>query len=197
MRTRTFPLLVGLATLTLGFTLPLQSVGPDAEAGAAMERASLIQQMYFLDKMKPDVERVGIIWKRGFDNQKDMLESAKRAVASIQGKLYVGYVESKSDVAEQFRALTGEHNVQALWIVEEDGIVDASAPREYLIKNAIESGIPLLAPSEDWVNEGAPLAIDRTNGEIQILLNEPAAKATALEVPAEHEGKTKFIAAAN
>ena len=163
----------------------------------ASQSAGLVQQMFFLNKMRPDVERVGLIWKKGAANQEKMIERANRAVAAIQGKLYVGYVEDKSGVAEQFRVLTRKHDVQANWVIENDGIVDASAPRKYLIKNTIRKGIPLVAPSRDWVDAGAPVTIAKSGGAIQILLNEQAAKATALKVPEKYQSNTELIASAN
>lgn len=200
MRVRSLVLLPVLLAVIVGGTMPAPSqTDPAAPPTPEMtnQSAGLVQQMFFLNKMRPDVERVGLIWKRGADGQEKTIERANRAVASIKGKLYVGYVEDKSGVAEQFRVLTREHDVQAIWVIENDGVVNASAPREYLIKNTIKQGIPLVAPSRDWVDAGAPVTIAENDGSIQILLNERAAKATALEVPDEYQSNTELIAAAN
>ena len=201
MRMHTLVLLPVLAALTIGGGLPASSADQapreDVPRTEARSGPGLVQQMFFLNKMRSDIERVGVIWKRGAKGQEKTIERANRAVASIKGKLYVGYVEDKSGVAEQFRVLTREHDVQAIWILENDGVVNASAPRKYLIKNTIRQGIPLLAPSRDWVDAGAPVAIDENNGAVQILLNEPAAKATALTVPEKYQSNTELIAAAN
>ncbi len=200
MRMRSLVLLPVLIAFIVGGTVPAPSDTDPADGTtnvATGQSAGLVQQMFFLNKMRPDVERVGLIWKRGVSGQEKTIERANRAVASIEGKLYVGYVEDKSSVAEQFRVLTREHDVQAIWIIENDGVVNASAPREYLIKNTIKQGIPLVAPSRDWVDAGAPVTIAENNGSVQILLNEQAAKATALEVPEEYQSNTELIAAAN
>jgi putative ABC transport system substrate-binding protein len=93
--------------------------------------------------------------------------------------------------------MTRQHDVQALWIVENDGIVNASTPQKYLIENAVKEGIPLLAPTKDWVDAGAPLAIGKANGEVEIMLNEPAADATGLQVPNEYKSRTQPVVAAN
>ena len=201
MRMRTLILLPVLAAFTAGGSFPIfpadQPPREDATRTEVRSGPGLVQQMFFLNKMRSDIERVGVIWKRGAKGQEQTIERANRAVASINGKLYVGYVEDKSGVAEQFRVLTREHDVQAIWILENDGVVNAAAPRKYLIKNTIRQGIPLLAPSRDWVDAGAPVAIDENNGAVQILLNEPAAKATALTVPEKYRSNTELIAAAN
>lgn len=201
MRMRTLILLPVLAAFTAGGSFPIspadQPPREDATRTEVRSGPGLVQQMFFLNKMRSNIERVGVIWKRGAKGQEQTIERANRAVASINGKLYVGYVEDKSGVAEQFRVLTREHDVQAIWILENDGVVNAAAPRKYLIKNTIRQGIPLLAPSRDWVDAGAPVAIDENNGAVQILLNEPAAKATALTVPEKYRSNTELIAAAN
>ena len=189
---------VGTAPAPVGSSSTADANSTDALPNVtASQSAGLVQQMFFLNKMRPDVERIGLIWKRGAADQEKTIERANRAVASINSKLYVGYVEGKSDVAEQFRVLTREHDVQAIWVIENDGVVDAAAPREYLIKNTIRKGIPLVAPDRDWVDAGAPVAIAKSGGAIQILLNEQAAKATALEVPEKYQSNTELIAAAN
>lgn len=189
---------VGAAPAPTGSSSTAGATPADAPRNAtAGQSAGLVQQMFFLNKMRPDVERIGLIWKRGAADQEKTIERANRAVASINSKLYVGYVEDKSDVAEQFRVMTREHDVQAIWVIENDGVVNAAAPREYLIKNTIRQGIPLVAPSRDWVDAGAPVAIAKNGGAIQILLNEQAAKATALKVPEKYQSNTELIAAAN
>lgn len=197
MRMRLYPLLVPLAALLLGGTVSVSSFAPSTEKGQTLDDVGMVQQLFFLNKMKPDIERIGLIWKEGIDNQGTKLQNAKRAVASISGKLFVGYVEDRSGVAKQFRTLIRDHDVQAIWIVENDGIVDASTPRKYLIKNTIEEGVPLLAPTTEWVNAGAPVSIVKSDGKPQIVLNEPAANATGLHIPEEFEPRTKLIAAAN
>ena len=189
---------VGAAPAPAGSSSTAGATPADAPRNAtAGQSAGLVQQMFFLNKMRPDVERIGLIWKRGAADQEKTIERANRAVASINSKLYVGYVEDKSDVAEQFRVMTREHDVQAIWVIENDGVVNAAAPREYLIKNTIRQGIPLVAPSRDWVDAGAPVAIAKNGEAIQILLNEQAAKATALKVPEKYQSNTELIAAAN
>lgn len=201
MRMRTLVALPLLVAVTAGVGLPAspadQPSQEDVTRTAVGSGPGLVQQMFFLNKMRSDIERVGVIWKRGAKGQEQTIERANRAVASINGTLYVGYVKDKSGVAEQFRVLTRKHDVQAIWVLENDGVVNASAPRKYLIKNTIRQGIPLLAPSRDWVDAGAPVAIDESNGAVQILLNEPAAKATALTVPKKYQSNTELIAAAN
>lgn len=167
-----------------------QQIEPEKEVG-------MIAQLYHLKEMKPDVKRIGLICKKGVPGQKEMLRGAERAAASIEGKLFVGYVRTEDGVPSAFRTLNREHDVQALWIVENDGVVNAAVPQKYLVENAVKNGIPLLAPTRGWVNAGAPMTLEKSGGETEIVLNKPAANATGLQVPAEYEPRTTPIVAAN
>lgn len=190
-------LLIPVGALLLGATFSDTPVEKRHETTVAEPQVGLIQQLFMLKELKPDVERVGVIWKEGIPKQDSKLETAKRAAASIQGKLFVGYAEKASDVAEQFRLMTRDHDVDALWIIENDGVVDGSTSKQYLIENAVKEGIPLLAPTSDWVDAGAPLSIGKSNGELELMINEPAAAATGLEVPSEYESQATPVVAAN
>lgn len=180
------------SSLLVGFLLVgFLGVRPASGQGAGFYP---MQQMHFLSKMNPDIKRIGVLWKKGVSGQEQKLSEVKRAIASVKGKLFIAYVEGESDVAEKFRLLTGQHDVDALWVVENDGVVDASAPKQYLVKNAVKEGVPLLAPSKDWVSGGAPVAVAKSNGSFQIVLNEGAAQATGLKVPSQYQN---LVAAAN
>lgn len=190
-------LLIPAVALLLGATFSDTPIKDQQETALEEADVGLIQQLFLLKELKPDVKRVGIIWKEGIPKQDSKLETAKRAAASIKGKLFVGYAEKASDVAEQFRLLTRDHEVQALWIIENDGVVDGSTSKQYLIENSVKNGIPLLAPTSDWVDAGAPLSIAKSDGELELMINEPAAAATGLEVPSEYESQATPVVAAN
>ncbi len=190
-RPSTVLVIVALLVAAPGFATSSETAPPTATASSFYP----MQQMYFLKKIKPDVERVGVLWKKGVKNQEEKLQALRRATTSIQTTLYLAYVEQKSDIGNQFRELTRSHDVDVIWIVENDGIVDAATPKQFLIESALKRGIPLLAPTEDWVNAGAPVAVAKNGEDFQIVLNKPAAAATSLDVPAEYESLTKLVAA--
>lgn len=196
MRKYIATLLVPLIALLLGAAV--SDLPTDAPQKTAVnEDVGLIQQLFFLKKLKPDAERIGLLWKKGLPDQESKIKSAKRAAASIDGKLYMGYVQERSDVAEQFRRLVRKHDVDVLWIVENDGVVNGSTSKQYLIENSVERGVPLVAPTSEWVDAGAPLSFTKSDGKTQLVINEPAAKATGLEVPEKYESQTTAVAAAN
>lgn len=154
---------------------------------------SPIQQMFILKKIKPDVERVGIIWTEGADAHDELMPKIKRAAASNQVKLFVAYVNRPEDVSAHFRELTGKHDIQTLWIPDDSGVLQADLARSYLIKQTTKSGIPILAPSQEWVQAGASVALRKEDGDIRIVLNEAAALATSITVPDEFEDQALYL----
>jgi putative ABC transport system substrate-binding protein len=196
MRKQFYPLPVVVAALLVGVVVSgaddgaRQQIEPRQEVG-------FIAQLFHLKKMKPDVKRVGLICRKGIPGHRETLRDAKQAAASIDAKLFVGYVETKSAVPKAFRTLNRKHDVQALWVVESTGVVNASVPRKYLIEKAVEEGIPLLAPTRDWVDAGAPVTLEKNSEKTEIVVNKPAASATGLQVPAKYKSRTTPIAAAN
>ena len=164
-----------------------------ATTSSAKSPLTPIQQMFLLKKMKPDVEKVGIIWAKDAPGHDELMPQIKRAATSSGVKLFVSYVTSMKDVANHFRQLEREHGINALWIVDDSGVLSNDVARSFLIKNTTKSGIPMLAPSQDWVTAGASVSLQKTDGEIQIVLNKAAAAATALAVPADYENQTQYL----
>lgn len=167
-----FGVLFGLGLLTAAVTAP---------------PLTPIQQMFILKEMKPDVERVGIIWREDSPQHDDLMPQVQRASSASDVQVFVAYVDNIRDVAPSYRTLRRKHDIDVLWILEDDDTVGSDVAREYLIKTATQNGIPLLAPSSNWVNEGAPVSLQNADGDIQIVVNKAAAAATALDVPDKYE----------
>ena len=181
-----------MRSVTRVFLLLIAATILAATSASAKSPLTPIQQMFLLKKMKPDVGTVGIIWAESA-NHEEMMPLVKRAVSSTGMKLVVSYAGSMQDVASQFREMKSDHGIQALWIIDDSGVLDNDVARRFLIQNATESGIPILAPSPDWVTAGASASLQKRDGEVQIVLNKAAAAATALAVPADYEGRTQYL----
>jgi putative ABC transport system substrate-binding protein len=162
-------------------------------AQATQPPLSPIQQMFIMKKLKPDVERVGVIWTDGAKAHDEMMPSIRRAAAASNVKLFVAYVQGPKDVSAHFRKLVSKHDIQTLWIVDDSGVLSTNIARNYLIKNTTQEGIPILAPSQDWVSAGASVAMHKENGEIRLVLNKAATTATAITVPADYEAQAEYL----
>ena len=152
-----------------------------------------MQQMYIMKEVKPDLQRVGIIWNTN-TNDEATLNKIRRAGTSLKVKLFLAEVTDLSDIAPQFRQLTRTHKVEAVWVLENDGLVDSSTGKNFLITNAMKAGLPLFAPSEDWVNQGAFISMKKQDGGLSFFVNKSAADALSLSVPDKYAERTQFAA---
>ncbi len=160
----------------------------------ASAQVSPQQQMFLMKELKPDAAKVGIIWKAGVANREELLLQIQRSATSTGIKVFVSEVKDLKDVAEQYRNLVRTHGIQMLWIVENDGVVNDAASRKFLIKSAMEARIMLVAPSNDWVNEGACVAIKKQDDAIGLVVNKAAAEALSISVPEKYRERTQFLA---
>ena len=176
--------LVLVAALVLSAFYPAQ-LGPGVTP---------MQQMFIMKEIMPDVERLGIFWDKEMHDEK-VLTKIQRAGTSLKVELFLAEVRELSDIAPHFRVLMRKHNIQALWVVQNDGLIDSSVGKSFLIKNAIKGGIPLFAPSEDWVDEGAFITMKEQDGKILLVVNKSVADALSLTVPQKYAEHTQFLAA--
>ena len=154
---------------------------------------SPMQQMYIMKEVKPDLKRVGIIWNTK-TNDEATLTKIRRAGTSHKVQLFLAEVADLSDVAPQFRQLTRTHKVEAVWVLENDGLVNAKSSKNFLITNAVKFGLPLFAPSEDWVDDGAFIAMKKQADGLSLFVNKSAADALSLSVPSKYAERTRFAA---
>ena len=160
---------------------------PTATAGAPP--LTPIQQLYILKEMKPDIKRVGIIWKKDSPQHDALMPKVQRAAAATEVKVFMAYVQNIRDVAPSYRSLQSKHNIDVLWILEDDDTVSSNVARSFLIKTATQNGVPILAPSTSWVNAGAPVSLQKAGDSIQLVVNRAAAAATALSVPDQYDAQ--------
>ncbi|MDX1532438.1 MAG: hypothetical protein R3362_12980, partial [Rhodothermales bacterium] len=81
------------------------------------------QQLAVLKEMKPDAERIGIIWNRSADREA-LMPRIERAAANAGLRVVVNLVGSLDEVGPAFRDLTRTHGIDVLRVVQNDGLVD-------------------------------------------------------------------------
>lgn len=153
-----------------------------------------IQQLFLIKELKPSLARVGVIWDKNAPNRDEILAQLQRASAATGIKVIVGEVTSLQEVAPQFRTLLRDHQVEALWILEEAGLLGQTAARSFLIKNATQAGMPIFAPSETWLKEGACVTWQKDAGGIKLIVNKAVAEAMGITIPAKYQDRTTFLA---
>lgn len=153
-----------------------------------------IQQLFVMKEIKPDVERVGVIWADDDGVQAELMPQLQKAGAGAGVTVFTADVNGLSDVAAAYRGLVRDNNIQVLWILTNDNVVASKNARKFLIKSTLEAGIPLLAPSDDWVDEGAPVSFKRGAEGVELVVNKAAAEALSLSFPEKYLARTQFLA---
>ncbi len=162
-------LLPALLLLVAATPLGLEPAGPN-------------QQLFVLKTLKPDVKSVGLLVSARFAGDEAAMNGVRRAAAGAGFKIYLGTIETVRDVAAKFRDLKGE-GVDAIWVVEGDGIMGDRATRTFLIENTTRGRMPLLAPTEAWVTEGATAAVEKGGSGLNVAVNSKVLAALSISVP--------------
>lgn len=166
-----------------------------AFAPAPMEEGvTPLQQMYVMKEIKPNLERVGILINSSNNNEETM-RAIRQASASLNVQIFLAEIGSLPDIAPKFRWLMQEHKVQMLWILEDESVLGSSHGRGFLIQNALKAGVPILAPSKVWVDEGACMTMTKDADGIKLIVNKTAADALSITVPDAYAQRTQFLAA--
>ncbi len=153
-----------------------------------------IQQLFLIKELKPDISRIGVIWDKSATSRDQILPQLERASAATGIKVIVGEVSNLQEVAPQFRTLLRDHKIEALWILEESGLLGRAATRSFLIKSATQAGMPVFAPSETWLKEGACVTWRKDAGGIQLVVNKAVAEAMGITIPDKYQNRTAFLA---
>lgn len=165
-------------------------------ARATEPRITPLQQLFVLKEIKPDLERVGIIWNEHSATSSGLLEQLNRASASTGVRLFIAYANELQDIAPRYRDLIRQNDVQAIWVLDgSDPVVTSRIGREFLIKQTASQGIPLVAPSDDWVEAGAHLSFHHDGDGVRLKVNKRSADAAALTIPDSYMTRTEFLAA--
>lgn len=160
----------------------------------AGEPASHNQQLFVLKTLKPDAKNVGLMVSAQFAADAESMDSIRRAAAGAGVKIFLGTVETVRDVASKFRDLRGE-GVDAIWVVEGDGLMGDRATRTFLIENTTRGRIPLLAPSSAWVSEGACASVEKGGSGLSVSLNQRVLTALSIAVPESLKASANLMAA--
>ncbi len=176
----------------LAFVLPLFFLFL-AAAPSGNEPATHNQQLFVLKTLKPATKKVGLMISAQMAADEEAMTSVKRAAAGAGFTIYLAPVETIRDVAPKFRDLRGE-GVEAIWVIEGDGVMADRATRSYLIENTARQQLPLLAPTASWVSEGACASVEKGGAGLAISLNEKVLSALSLNVPESLKATAQMLA---
>ena len=170
-------------------------LGAGLGATASVTSVSPLQQLFVLKEIQPDIERVGIIWTEDRASASGLLTQIQQASAWTGITVFLSYTKEITDVAPAYRDLIRKNDVQAIWILDdEDPIVSSRIGREFLIKNTASQGIPLIAPTSGWVENGAHISFFHDGSTVRLTVNKRSADAAALSIPQRYHERTEFLA---
>jgi putative ABC transport system substrate-binding protein len=111
----------------------------------------------------------------------DFVEEAKTVAAQLGLVIHTREVSSRKQVPAAFRALLGEEQIDALWMIPDETVLTAES-FQFLLLKSFENNLPFLAASDIFVKVGAlasltpdytdvgrqgcELATKLTNGEV-------------------------------
>ncbi len=157
---------------------------------------SPLQQLFVLKEIRPDIERIGIIWHEPNAKNSGLLPQIHQASAATGIKVFLSYAAEITDVAPAYRDLIRRNEVQAIWIVDGgDPIVSSRIGRGFLIKNTASQGLPLIAPDEGWVEDGAHISFFHDGTNVRMKVNKRSADAANMTIPVAYLERTDFLAA--
>lgn len=171
-------------------------VGMVITAGVPQPSVSPLQQLFVMKEIRPDLERIGVIWNERDANGSTLLPQLQQASASTGVRVYLSYANELTDLAAAYRELTRNKNVQAIWVIDEnDPVTTSRMGRDYLIKHSASQGLPLIAPAPAWVEEGAHIAFYREGENLRLKVNRRSADAANMIIPSQYLERTDFLAA--
>lgn len=150
------------------------------------------QQLFMLKQLQPGLTRIGVIWEGSLDDAD--LKRAQRAAVSNGVELLVARAEAVRDVGPAFRELARTHSIEALWVLSDDGITARDPSRGFLLREATLASIPVLGPTEAWVQDGAALAVLEGADGVRLVVNRRVSEALSLQVPEQYTAVTDFLA---
>lgn len=151
------------------------------------------QQLFMVKQLLPDAAHVGLVWSTKIPDANQKMDLLKRTAANLGVTLYLASVEDLKDVGPEVRRIVRDYNLDAVLITHNDGLVDQGAAKQFIITHALQNRLPLFAPSTDWVEAGAAVAFHRVEKDVHLAVNEQAARATKLAVPASFADKTAYL----
>lgn len=159
----------------------------------AKEPASHNQQLFVLKTLKPSTKSVGLMVSSRMAADEATMTSVKRAAAGAGFTIFLSTIDTIRDVAPKFRDLRAE-GVQAIWVIEGNGVMADRATRSFLIENTTRQQVPLLAPSASWVSEGACASVEKVGGNLSVALNQKVLSALSITVPESLKESAQLLA---
>ncbi len=166
---------------------------PNHEAGGVVIKIPLDEQFAKIQKMFPNVKRVGVIYNPRYSTQD--INQARQLVRQYQLTLHPIAVDDQDKVPDALRKLTADE-VDLLWMVA-DKTVAHPAVVQQLILHAAQENLPLIGLSMYHVKAGALAAFSVDFQDIGAQTADYARRVLAQGMSGEVETPRKIIVYVN
>jgi ABC-type uncharacterized transport system substrate-binding protein len=145
------------------------------------QQATLLQQFYVMKAFAPNVDKVGVLVSQ--TPAAEFKDKLGRASAAVGVQAVISVVAGLNDLSRAYQELVTNYRVRFIWIPPEDAVLCSDVARDYLVRKAVTEGVGILAPSKQWVAQGATLYVGLDGEKVKPYYNSRALQALGLTVP--------------
>lgn len=202
------PVVFTAVTDPVGAGLVTDAAAPSANVTGVSDMLPMAPTMELIKQVVPNAKKLGVLYNAGESNSVFLIEEQKKAAAAAGVEIVEATASNSSEVKAAADSLVGR--VDAISVLTDNTVVSAL---ESVVKVAQENKIPLIAGDTDSVERGAvaayafdykdlgvqtgKMAAEILQGKpvkdlpvqyaenLQLSVNEDAAKATGITLPAE------------
>ncbi|CUU09841.1 putative ABC transport system substrate-binding protein [Candidatus Kryptobacter tengchongensis] len=154
------------------------------------QRATPLQYLYMMKSLKPEVQKIGVLCDLG--KYQGLIEKLQRSAYSVGVKIIVADVKELKDVSQRFGDLV-KNGVDFIWIFDESDVSAHPIAREFIIKNAILSKIPVAVPNAEFVKEGGLFSLEISGDDVKVYVNNKVANALQITVPENYKERVQYV----
>ncbi len=155
------------------------------------QKATPLQYLYMMKSFKPQMQKVGILCE--MSKYPGLLDKLQRAGFSAGVKIVVSDVKELKDISQRFGELV-KNGVDFIWIIDENDISAHKIAREYILKSALLSSIPVAVPNVEIVKEGGLFSLEVLGEELKIYVNNKVANALQISIPENYKERVQYVA---
>ena len=144
---------------------------PGGRVTGVMLYSPVEQQLALIKSMKPQTERVGIIYSSGEDNSIHILEEFKRKAQNMSIKPVVVSINNSAQIDAAARSLVGK--VDAIYLPTDNTVISALGA---VLQVGKQAGIPIFSGDLESVKKGAIAALGLDHRQLGVMTANMVAK---------------------
>lgn len=136
---------------------------PGGRVTGLMLHSPIGEQLALIRQMKPETEKVGIIYSSGEDNSVHILKEFKSKTTSMGLKAFAVSINNSAQVAAAAHSLVGK--VDAIYLPTDNTVISALGA---VLKVGVQANIPIFTADLESVEKGAVAALGLDHNQLGI-----------------------------